>query len=151
MRFRPPRAASLRQISVYAFVGAAATLTHYVIALLFARVMHPLFSNGVGYLFGLAVSYNGHHRLTFQVHSSEANHRSRFPRFVLVSASAVALSELILWYGLERAALPLWQAQAAAIAVVPPLTYLLGRYWVFRQSHHHPLLRTVRQKLGMKP
>lgn len=151
MKFPLPRADTLRHLSVYAFVGAASTLTHYVVALLFARLMHPLFSNGIGYLFGVTVSYNGHHRLTFQVHPSEANHRSRFPRFVLVSASAVALSELILWYALERAGLPLWQAQAAAIAVVPPFTYLLGRYWVFHPTGHNPVLSRLRRSLGMKP
>lgn len=112
-------------------VGTAATLTHYAAALGSATLVHPLLANIVGYCLGLAVSYTGHHRFTFRVHHAEARHRQRFPRFVLVSGSAVGLSEIILWLCLAHTNWPLWLSQLAAISVVPPFTYVLGRYWVF--------------------
>lgn len=125
------RQGTVRHLGTFLAVGVAATLTHYTTALAAAILVHPLIANVFGYCLGLAVSYTGHHRFTFRVHRAEARHRHRFPRFVLVSGSAVALSEIVLWLCLEQTDWPLWLSQLAAIAVVPPFTYVLGRYWVF--------------------
>lgn len=123
-----------RQISTFAAVGITATATHYLTALGAAQFVHPLVANAFGYCLAVGVSYGGHHRLTFRVHSAEADHAWRLPRFILVSLGAVSLSELVLWTALESTDWPLWLSQAAAISVVPPFTYLLGRHWVFREG-----------------
>lgn len=125
------RRQTLRQMATFGVVGVAGTATHYVTALATAQFVHPLIANLFGYCLAVGVSYGGHHRFTFRVHRAEARHRRRFPRFVIVSLSAVSLSEVVLWLTLEQTDWPLWLAQLAAIAVVPPVTYLLGRYWVF--------------------
>lgn len=122
---------AMRQMGTFAAVGVTATITHYVTAMACSQIMHPLLANAVGYCVAVGISYGGHHRLTFRVHRTEARHRRRFPRFVLVSLSAVTLSEIVLWVALEHTDWPLWLSQMGAIAVVPPFTYVLGRYWVF--------------------
>ncbi len=122
---------TLRQLATFGVVGLAGTATHYVTALASAQFVHPLIANLFGYCLAVGVSYGGHHRYTFRVHRAEARHRRRFPRFVIVSLSAVTLSEVVLWLALKQTDWPLWLSQLAAISVVPPVTYLLGRYWVF--------------------
>jgi putative flippase GtrA len=53
-------------------------------------------------------------------------------RYVLVFASAVALGVLLLTFFVEVAGLPEVPAQAAAILVVAPASFLVQRTWVFR-------------------
>lgn len=134
MANRRSQRAAFRRISTFAAVGVTATVTHYVAAMICAQAMHPLIANAIGYCLAVGISYGGHHRLTFRVQRSQAHHSWRLPRFILVTLGAVTLSELVLWAALEQTEWPLWLAQAAAIAVVPPFTYLLGRHWVFREA-----------------
>lgn len=134
MAYRRSQRGAARQIGTFAAVGITATATHYLTALVAAQFVHPLVANVFGYCLAVGVSYGGHHRLTFRVHHAEAHHAWRLPRFILVSLGAVSLSELALWLALEHTDWPLWIAQLAAIAVVPPFTYTLGRHWVFKEN-----------------
>lgn len=125
-----PTAAGLLQIARFGAVGIAATAVHYLVALPVTWLVTPYLGNVAGYLVALGVSYAGHHRFTFRVPTNEAAHRHRMPRFILVSATALLLSQAVL--ALARAGgLPDELALLAAVATIPAVTFTVGRLWVF--------------------
>jgi putative flippase GtrA len=67
---------------------------------------------------------------TFPGRGARIHHQGA--RYALVFASAVALGVLVLTFFVEVAGLPEVAAQAAAILVVAPLSFLVQRAWVFK-------------------
>ena len=55
------------------------------------------------------------------------------PRFMLVALAGLALNLGITWLIVDFALLWYGYALMTVIAVVPLLTYLLSRFWVFRR------------------
>lgn len=118
------------QVARFGAVGVAATLTHYGVAYLSALAVGFYVGNLAGLATAVWVSYLGHRLWTFRV--TEGDHRRQFPRFLLISLSAFAASQGVLYAGLSLLALPKPLALAAAVATVPPISFLLTRGWVFR-------------------
>lgn len=125
------RAATLAQITRFGAVGAAATATHYAVALAVHLVLSPYLANAAGYACALGVSYLGHQRVTFRLDRDAIQHRRQFPRFVVASLGALAVSQGALG-ALRALAIPAQVALIAAVVTVPPVTYGLSRAWVFR-------------------
>lgn len=122
---------TLAQIARFAAVGVTATATHYAAAMTIALAASPYLANLAGYATAVGVSYFGHQRFTFGLRGGGIAHFRHLPRFAATSLSALALSQLVL------AAARLWAAPealalGAAVLIVPPYTFLLGRFWVFR-------------------
>lgn len=91
--------------------------------------MSPTASTGVAMLVSILVSYLGHYFFTFAV--AGAHHRSRLPRFLLVSL-ALAAAHTGLAHVLTRLG-----ASAAVISIsicisYPFFSFMLNRQWVFR-------------------
>lgn len=125
------RTATLAQISRFGMVGAAATGTHYAVALAVNLVVSAYLANVAGYGCALGVSYLGHQRLTFQLRRDAVAHRRQLPRFVVASLTALAVSQAALVL-LQSLAAPAHLALIAAVLTVPPITFVLNRSWVFR-------------------
>jgi putative flippase GtrA len=81
-------------------------------------------------LVALVASFLANRHWTFMTRDTPIHHQGA--RYVLVFASAVALGLLALTFFVEVAGLPEVAAQAAAILLVAPLSFLVQRSWVFR-------------------
>lgn len=115
-------------------VGIAATLTHYVVAMLCVSWTSLWLANFLGYLFAVFVSYFGHQRITFQLPADDVSHQRQAPRFVLSSLSGLAMSYLVLGVMNLVLAAPNWLSLAAVVTLVPIYTYFINKYWVFKQA-----------------
>jgi putative flippase GtrA len=116
------------QIARFGAVGVVATLTSYFIALFAAGMVSPFLANGLGYLGGVGVSYFGHRRFTFR---STRRHASALPRFAVSSLCGLAASYAALALALADG-LPTWTALLVSVGIVPVVSFLVMRAWVFK-------------------
>ncbi|EKV32791.1 hypothetical protein C882_1629 [Caenispirillum salinarum AK4] len=122
------------EIARFGVVGLAATAVHYLTALAALPVAPPLYANVVGFLTAVAVSWIGHSRWTFRAAAdgTGAGAAARLPRFVATVIGGFSMSQGTLWLVERFDALPDALALMVAVGVVPPTTYLLNKYWVFK-------------------
>jgi putative flippase GtrA len=83
---------------------------------------------------GLALSYVLNRLWTFRAAPPQRIHH-QLARYVVTFASAVGLGVAILVLLVETFAVPEVLAQAIAIVIVAPLSYLVQRSWVFRAAY----------------
>ncbi|CAN5807984.1 hypothetical protein BH09PSE5_BH09PSE5_18520 [soil metagenome] len=112
-------------------VGCAAAAVHFAIALMLIRsgLLQPLQANVLAWLCAFAVSFTGHHRLTFRANLAPRTRAAM--RFLLVSAGAFAVNEAAYAALLHWTRLPYDVALALVLMGVAAFTYLLGRHWAF--------------------
>ncbi len=130
----------LREIFCFGLIGIAATLVHYLVALLAIEVIHIniYLGNLTGYLCALGVSYFGHGKVTFRATLSH----TVFRRFACVSLLTFCASELLL-AGLENSLhLPHRIAMAIVVTCVPAVSFALNKFWVYQ----HPSERAIAQQ-----
>jgi putative flippase GtrA len=123
---------TLRQLVIFGLVGAAATVTHYLIALGSHEGMgfSLYLANLAGYVCAVMVSYFGHGLLTFRVKLTSRV----LGRFIVVSVTTFLASEMIL-AGLQTGAkLPHRVSLAVVVLTIPVISFLLNKLWVYR--HH---------------
>lgn len=119
-----------KQFLVFLLMGLVTTAVHTGVAMLahhFAR-LPPLAANFTGYGVAVSLSYLANARLTFR----QTLGRSQFLRFLVLSLSGLAISQGIIWvltHGFDQ---PFERALAVAVLAVPPATFLVARFWVFR-------------------
>lgn len=119
----------LRQFLSFGSVGMLATLAHVAVtyALLTATSIDPLAANLAGFLSAVGISFIGNANITF---AYDAAWWPAFTRFAVVSLTSLGLTTSIVAV-VEAQALPYWTYVLATLAIVPPLTYLLSKFWVF--------------------
>ena len=119
----------VRQLLSFGSVGMLATLAHVAVAyaLLTATSINPYAANLAGFLSAVGISFFGNARVTFAY--GEAWWPA-FTRFAVVSLTSLGLTTAILAV-VEAQALPYWAYVLATLAIVPPLTFLLSKFWVF--------------------
>lgn len=122
----------VQQVPLFAVVGAAATLTHVVVALAARQAggLAPMEANFAGYLAAVGVSYVGNARLTFR---RRALHGPQFLRFVVVSLAGLAVTQGLTWALAQRLGWPFWGALCVVAVVTPATTFALSRAWAFRR------------------
>jgi len=76
----------------------------------------------------IPLAYFAHRIITFR---SSAVHRVAFPRFVVTSCMGVALSWVIPYLASHLFAAPPWLAFLAVCVIVPALSFVTTRAWVF--------------------
>ena len=123
-----------RQVLRFALVGAAATCTHYIVALISALHIHIYGANLLGYLAAVAISYFGHQRYSVRVAAGDVSHQRQLPRFVAGSLGGLALSYLLLALMRDWLGAPNWLSLAVAVGLVPVYAFVLNRLWVFRAT-----------------
>ena len=119
----------MKPFTCFVLVGLLAIFVHYTVALSTSQLSDVFFANIVGYCTGMVASYAGHHTFTF--FGSEETHVRRFPKFVLVSLTGLALSQLILFILVKFGNVADWQALLLSVGAVPPVIFLLNKHWVF--------------------
>jgi putative flippase GtrA len=127
---------TLRQLLVFGAIGAIATLTHYLTALLvFEAIGVNLYvANLVGYGCALGVSYVGHGMFTFRV----VLRGDVFRRFVVVSVATFLGSEALLAVLQSGFGLAPRVALAAVVLAIPAVTFVLHKCWVYRELPASP-------------
>ena len=120
----------MRSLIRFGITGALATATHVVVFVLLVEWLHlrPVWAAAPAFLAAVGVSYGLNYRWTF---AAEGPHRVMAPRFMLVALAGLALNLGITWLIVDLALLWYGYALMTVIAVVPLLTYLLSRFWVF--------------------
>lgn len=126
-------AAHARSASWFTIVGAAAALVHYVSALILEGwlALSPGLANFLAFLLAFPVSYFGHRALSFANNGN--THGYALPRFLLVACTGFACNQIILLTLLRISNMPFWLVLAIVMIIVALATYLLSRYWAFRQ------------------
>lgn len=121
---------SLREVLVFAAVGALATLAHYLVAVLAVEktFLGIYWANIVAYCVAVVVSFIGHSVFTFR----KSVNADRAFRFLVVSLSALGLSQLLL-FGLQYFNGLSHRLEFLIIVLfVPFFSYLLNKYWVYK-------------------
>lgn len=125
----------MREVSTFAAVGVAATLTHLVVAwLAHGFGFSPQGANFLGWFVAVGVSFLGHARLTFRVGGPLFPY---LPRFLLLSGVAFILSAAIIAF-CEEVGLPFWTGLAMVGLTIPPASYAIQRTAVFHDMADAP-------------
>jgi len=125
----------LRQLASFGAIGIVATLVHVTAAYLLQAWFdaNPYLANLIGFLLAFGISFAGNARLTFYYQGAIS---AAFVRFLALSS--VSLIMTTLWMAwVVRNGLPMSLYVLVVVLTVPPVTYLLARFWVFapRSSH----------------
>lgn len=126
-----------RQLPWFAVFGAAASATHFAVALSAARwlEMPPLSANTLAFLIALGVSYLGNAIVTFRV---EPWRFSAFVKFATLALASFGLNQAIVYALTVRVGWPFWGSLLVVLATVPPLTFLLAKVWALAPSAPKP-------------
>lgn len=121
----------LGQLSRFGVVGALATATHFVVAIMVHHgVGLPAYlANTIAFLVAFGVSYGGHFSWTF---AGQGNHRRSVLRFAVTAFAMFVLNQIILMTMIEGFAAPFALALGVALLVVPAVTFAMAKFWVFR-------------------
>ena len=117
----------------FGIVGILATLVHYgtLTSLLSYAGMGPVPSNFIAYGLAVVVSFVGHHYWTYRARGPVI---VSFVKFLSASFAAFLVSTLLL-VALLHVQTPKPIAAFLAVAIVPVITFVAFRLWVFRQRH----------------
>ena len=109
--------------------GVAATGMHVAIAttLINGFSASQVTANGVAFVCANVCSYLLNALWSFSAKPGHAN----FLRFYAVSLLCLALTLAISWLA-QTLGLSYWVGLAVILSVVPPLTFLMHRFWTFR-------------------
>jgi len=118
------------QIFRFGTIGVAATLTHLISALVLNEILgvSVIWSNFTAFLIAWPVSYMGNFFWTFE---TGANHQKSMPRFGITSLTGLFVSQLIVWFVTGVMGQSLRIALVPALIIVPALSFIMSRYWVF--------------------
>lgn len=117
----------------FVVVGLAATATHVACGLILAEAagLAPIWANLLAFCIALFVSYLGNHSWTFAARGAHAFH---FPRFTAIALAGLSLNQGIVYVMVGVMALDYRVALAVVVLVVPALSFMLNRGWVFART-----------------
>lgn len=126
------------EVMRFIVVGGVAAFVHVTIALTLAAnsAWREELINIIGFLCGATVSYIGHSQYTFGVNSE---HSFQVPRFAVLSALGLLTSTFITWLVCTYFDGPIILAMALVVVIIPMITFVGMKLWVFAVS---------RQKMG---
>ncbi|WP_218630078.1 GtrA family protein [Sedimentimonas flavescens] len=118
------------QLIRFGGVGGIATLVHVLMAMALQGplALPPLQANFGGFCAALLISYIGHARITFD---ADLRHAPQFVRFVTIALIGLATSSTTVWLIDTRLGAGFGIAMAAVAVLVPLMTFVTLRLWVF--------------------
>jgi len=127
----------VRQPIVFGVVGVSLALIYFVMASAGSSGLglEPALASGCAYMLMIPLAYFAHRIITFR---SSAVHKVAFPRFVVTSLMGVALSWAIPYLASRLFAAPHWLAFLAVCVIVPTLSFVTTRAWVFVGARRTP-------------
>lgn len=120
------------QIIRFGLVGGLAAAIHFavVIGLVEATLAKPLVANMLAFLVAFQVSYWGHRCWTFN--AKTIYHYTALLRLFAVAISGFILNQSLFFVLFTMFKLPYQLALLIVLAILPILTFTLGKCWVFR-------------------
>lgn len=122
------------QAAKFGSVGLAATATHVTIFSVVIEIWNidPMLSNLIAFCFAFGVSFFGHFHWTFSDGGVACrNRRSAGIRFLFTALIGLALNSLVV-YAVEHVfRLPYIYATIGMIFLVPPVLFIMSKYWAF--------------------
>lgn len=120
----------LRKIITFGFVGVAASVLHFVVAVVAMRVLGApiLLANLLGFILAFSLSYVGHYKWTFR---SSANHKVSVPKFAVTAVMGYVINNIVLIILISATGLELSLFILIAIGVSAAVVYLISNRWVF--------------------
>jgi putative flippase GtrA len=122
-----------RQVGLFIVVGVAATVCNAAVAIAAQRlfVLAPLVASLVGYAAAVGISYLGNSLLTFR---RPVMHGPQFAKFAVISLGGFAINQAIVFVCTNRFHWPLTAAEIPVVLIVPPSTFLMSKFWAFREG-----------------
>lgn len=129
--------ATLAVLARFAITGLVNGTVYAIVYLLVANGagLEPYLASGAGYIGGLLAGFLLHRNFTF---IARGRLHREFARYLFAQAFTLGVLSAISQFAAETLLWPTWAVIASGIAVAPPLTFVLLRYWVFRQSPANP-------------
>lgn len=123
----------LQRLGRFALVGALATATHALAftAAIEAAHIEPVLATALAFVIAMLVGYALNRRWTFAVHDAAAQ---RLGRYALAALAGLALNTGIMYCVVHLLHASPYLGLAAAILVVPPVTFSLNQFWVFKDA-----------------
>jgi putative flippase GtrA len=120
------------QIARFGIVGVTSAAVNFSVVILLVETQHlmPLHANVFAFLIAFQVSYWGHRYWTFA--ETNALHRVAFPRLLLVGGLGFIANQSLFFLFLTVGKMPYPLALLADLAILPTVTFLLNKFWVFR-------------------
>lgn len=139
---RVPNYRTTKEIVSFGIVGATSTFTHVSIAWLAFDLagLSPIISNLAGAVCAFFLSFGGNAALTF---SPTPVLRSG-PRYLVASFVSFLLATAVMAI-VKSKNLPTLAYAITVIAIVPPTTFVLAKFWVFAEPKRGPFKRDVGQ------
>ncbi|AZL59488.1 GtrA family protein [Tabrizicola piscis] len=118
------------QVIKFGGVGILATLVHVFTALAARSLLHVEVqqANLIGFALAFVVSYTGHARVTF---NAPMRSGQQIYRFALVALTGFAASSATVWAVTGPMGLSFPVAMAAVAVIVPAISFVAMRMWVF--------------------
>lgn len=114
----------------FGVVGGAATVSYFLLGLLFVNVLcfSPLLGNAFAYALSFVVSYLGQCLWTFE--AKNGSHLKMLPRFAIAQGIGLVINSCII-IACMRFGLGYELSMIVAIFLVPIFVYLVCKFWVF--------------------
>lgn len=122
----------LMQIIRFGVVGTIASAIHFsiVVSLVELGLFTPLNANIIAFIFAFQASYWGHRTWTFR--GTVVYHHVAMTRLLLVACTNLAANQGLFYIFLNYVKLPYIIALLVTLAILPVLTFTLGKFWIFR-------------------
>jgi len=119
--------------SRFGLVGIMATLIHMTVVW-FLVSFYPLpvlASNLIAFLVAFSVSFSGNYYWTFRANCSL---KKALTRLFLISGSAFLVNSFLLSWLLDRGFFSPTVSAITAVGIIPVITFVSSRLWVFRND-----------------
>lgn len=115
----------------FAVVGVAATATHAAVFALAIETtrLDPVVATAIAFLVALAVGFTLNRRWTFR---SSAHPLLELPRYLVAQLVGLGVNAGVMAWAVHVQRWSPYVGLALAIVLVPPVTFALARWWVFR-------------------
>src|ERR1700690_2903459 len=122
----------IRQLGFFGIVGCCAAVVQLCVVILLVEFthMHPLVANIIGFLLAFNVSYFGHRSLTFA--GTTVNHKVAVTRLFGLGVANFIANEGLFYIFLTVFKLYYPIALILVLAILPALTFVISKLWVFR-------------------
>ena len=121
----------LRRFAKFAIVGVIATVTHTLVFAAAIEVgrIEAVTANALAFSVAVLVGYALNRRWTFAGHGA---HGARLWRYVAGALAGLAVNSAIMYVVVHRIHWSPYVGLVLALIIVPPVTFALNQFWVFR-------------------
>ncbi len=115
----------------FAVVGVIATATHTAVFAALIELAHiePVTANAMAFVVAVLVGFALNRSWTFAAHGGA---EARLWRYVVGALAGLGVNSAIMYVATHKLQWSPYVGLALALCVVPPLTFALNQYWVFR-------------------